>query len=134
MPDAAASSGPLTVRVRARLVGVSWEFGDGIGYDSIDLGQAYPAQSDVQHVYQTDTYRLSNGYTAAAVLRYLVTYSVNGGPWLTLGVKTKPYSQPYSVPGQPEAIGPVMAAPNRDACASSLVRRSAAGVSQRCSA
>ena len=106
MPDAAASSGPLTVRVRARLVGVSWEFGDGIGYDSIDLGQAYPAQSDVQHVYQTDTYRLSNGYTAAAVLRYLVTYSVNGGPWLTLGVKTKPYSQPYSVyQVQPEAIG-----------------------------
>ena len=106
MPDAAASSGPLTVRVRARLVGVSWEFGDGIGFDSIDLGQAYPAQSDVQHVYQTDTYRLSNGYTAAAVLRYLVTYSVNGGPWLTLGVKTKPYSQPYSVyQVQPEAIG-----------------------------
>jgi hypothetical protein len=60
----------------------------------------------VQHVYQTDTYRLSNGYTAAAVLRYLVTYSVNGGPWLTLGVKTKPYSQPYSVyQVQPEAIG-----------------------------
>jgi hypothetical protein len=106
MPDATASSGPLTVSVRARLAGVTWEFGDGIGYDSIDLGQAYPAQSDVQHVYQTDTYGLSNGYTAAAVLRYLVTYSVNGGPWLTLGVKTKPYSQPYSVyQVQPEAIG-----------------------------
>jgi hypothetical protein len=106
MPDATASSGPLTVSVRARLAGVTWEFGDGIGYDSIDLGQAYPAQSDVQHVYQTDTYGLSNGYKAAAVLRYLVTYSVNGGPWLTLGVKTKPYSQSYSVyQVQPEAIG-----------------------------
>src|ERR1700687_1018333 len=136
MPDATASSGPLTVSVRARLAGVTWEFGDGIGYDSIDLGQAYPTQSDVQHVYQTDTYRLSNGYTAAAVLRYLVTYSVTGGPWLTLGVKTKPYSQPYSVyQVQPEAIGaPSWPPPNRDACASSLVRRSADGVLPRCSA
>jgi hypothetical protein len=105
MPDAVASSGPLTVRVRARLAGVSWEFGDGLGYDSQDLGQAYPAQSDVQHLYQTDTYRLSSGYSVVAVLRYLVTYSVNGGPWMTLGVKTRPFSQQYLVYQlQPEAV------------------------------
>lgn len=106
MADAVASSGPLTVRVRARLESVSWEFGDGLGYDSLDLGQAYPAQSDVQHAYQTDTYGLAGGYTATAVCRYLVTYSVNGGPWLTLGVKNKAYSQPYAVYQlQPEAVG-----------------------------
>src|ERR1700687_1005561 len=106
MHDAVASSGPLTVRVRAQLAGVSWEFGDGLGFDSVGLGQSYPIQSDVQHQYQTDTYRLTNGYRVVAILRYLVTYSVNGGPWLTLGVKTKPYSQPYSVyQVQPEAIG-----------------------------
>jgi len=105
MPDAVASSGPLTVRVRARLAGVSWEFGDGLGYDSQGLGQAYPAQSDVQHLYQTDTYRLSSGYSVVAVLRYLVTYSVNGGPWMTLGVKTRPLSQQYLVYQlQPEAV------------------------------
>ncbi len=105
MPDAVASSGPLTVRVRARLAGVSWEFGDGLGYDSQDLGQAYPAQSDVQHLYQTDTYRLSSGYSVVAVLRYLVTYSVNSGPWMTLGVKTRPFSQQYLVYQlQPEAV------------------------------
>ena len=105
MQDAVASSGPLTVRVRARLEGVSWEFGDGLGYDSIDLGQAYPAQSDIQHLYQTDTYRVSNGYAVIAILRYLVTYSVNGGPWKTLGVKTRPISQQYLVYQlQPEAV------------------------------
>jgi hypothetical protein len=105
MPDAVASSGPLTVSVRARLAGVSWEFGDGLGYDSIDLGLAYPAQSDIQHLYQTDTYRVSNGYTVVAVLRYLVTYSVNGGSWNTLGVKTRPFSQQYLVYQlQPEAV------------------------------
>ena len=105
MADAVASSGPLTVRVRARLQGVSWEFGDGLGYDSLDLGQPYPAQSDIQHLYQTDTYHVSNGYTVIAILRYFVTYSVNGGPWTTLGVKTRPIGQQYLVYQlQPEAV------------------------------
>jgi len=105
MQDAVASSGPLTVRVRARLEGISWEFGDGLGYDSLDLGQAYPRQSDIQHLYQTDTYRVTNGYTVIAILRFLVTYSVNGGPWTTLGVKTRPISQQYVVYQlQPEAV------------------------------
>jgi hypothetical protein len=105
MADAVASSGPLTVRVRARLEGVSWEFGDGLGYDSLDLGQAYPAVSDIQHLYQTDTYHISNGYRVIAILRYLVTYSVNGGSWQPLGVKTRPISQQYVVYQlQPEAV------------------------------
>jgi len=105
MADAVASSGPLTVRVRAKLEGVSWEFGDGLGYDSLDLGQAYPAESDIQHLYQTDTYHISNGYKVIAILRYLVTYSVNGGPWQPLGVKTRPISQQYLVYQlQPEAV------------------------------
>src|ERR1700687_1614522 len=105
MSDAVASSGPLTVRVRARLAGVSWEFGDGLGLDSAGLGQPYPSQSDVQHLYQTDTYRLPNGYWVIAILRYLVTYSVNGGSWNTLGVKTRPFSQQYLVYQlQPEAV------------------------------
>ena len=105
MPDAVASSGPLAVRVRARLVGVTWEFGDGLGYDSSDLGQAFPAVSDIQHTYQADTYGLANGYTVVAALRFLVTYSVNGGPWLTLGVKAEPYFQLYTVYQlQPEAV------------------------------
>src|SRR5713226_2683474 len=41
MQDAVAASGPLTVRVRARLEGIGWEFGDGLGSDSVDLGQSY---------------------------------------------------------------------------------------------
>src|SRR6202165_3349656 len=34
MPDATASSGPLTVRVHAALAGATWDFGDGSWYDS----------------------------------------------------------------------------------------------------
>ena len=106
MPDATASSGPLTVKVHAALAGATWDFGDGSRYDSSDLGQAYPAPSDVEHVYQTDTYGLPQGYTVSGMLRFLVTYSVNGGPWQQLGVKARAYSRSYSVfQLQPEAVG-----------------------------
>ena len=106
MSDATASSGPLTVAVHASLIGATWDFGDGSRTDSGDLGQAYPAGSDVQHVYQTDTYGLPSGYTISGLLRYVVTYSVNGGPWQQLGVKTKAYSRSYSVfQIQPVAVG-----------------------------
>jgi len=105
MPDATAAIGPLSVTVHAALVGATWDFGDGSLYDSRDLGRAYPAPSDVQHVYQTDTYGLPGGYTVSGILRFLVTYSVNGGPWQQLGVKTRAYSRSYSVfQLQPEAV------------------------------
>jgi len=106
MPDATATSGPLTVTVHAALVGATWDFGDGNRYDSRGLGLAYPAASDVQHAYQTDTFGLPGGYTVSGILGFLVTYSVNGGPWQQLGVKTKAYSRSYSVfQLQPEAVG-----------------------------
>ena len=105
MPDATASAGPLTVTVHAAFAGVSWEFGDGTGYDSTDLGRAYPQASNVQHVYQTDTIGRPFGVQVTAILRYLVTYRVNGGPWQQLGVKTTRFTQPYSIYQlQPEAI------------------------------
>ncbi|MDQ6691973.1 MAG: hypothetical protein M3Z13_04310, partial [Candidatus Dormibacteraeota bacterium] len=105
MPDASASSGPLSVRVHAALVGVTWQFGDGSLQDSSGLGRPYPAQSDIQHVYQTDTYNHPQGYLVSGLLRFLVTYSANGGPWQQLGVKTKAYSRSYPVyQVQPEAV------------------------------
>src|SRR5487761_1288749 len=105
MPDATATAGPLTVTVHAALAGVTWEFGDGLGYDSSDLGRPYPQPSDVQHIYQSDTYGQPLGLLVRAVLRYEVTYRVNGGPWQQLGVKTRSFTQQYSVYQlQPEAI------------------------------
>jgi len=106
MPDATASASGMTVTVRATLVDVLWDFGDGSGYDSgSDIGQAYPASSDVQHVYQTDTFGRPAGYLISALLRFKVTYSVNGGPWTDLGIKARPYSRPYSVSQlQPQAV------------------------------
>ena len=106
MPDATASAGPLTVTVRATLIDVVWDFGDGRGISSgTDLGQAFPAQSSIQHVYQTDTFGRPSGYSCVALVRYQVTYSVNGGPFAELGIKAQPYSTSYQVNQlQPQAV------------------------------
>jgi hypothetical protein len=106
MPDATASAGPLTVSVHATLIDVSWNFGDGGSLSSgTDTGRPFPAASRITHVYQTDTFGHPDGYVISAVLTYRVTYSVNGGPPIELGVKTRPYTASYVVNQlQPEAV------------------------------
>ncbi len=106
MPPAIATAGPLTVTVRAALVDALWDFGDGTRADSgLNLGQAYPQQSSIGHVYQTDTYQQTGGYQVLATLRFGVWYSVNAGPWRFLGTKAKSYSLSYAVNQiQPEGV------------------------------
>jgi len=106
MPPASATAGPLTVTVRAALVDVLWDFGDGSRIDSgLDLGQAFPGRSAIRHVYQTDSYQRSNGYAVGASLRFGVWYSVNSGPSRFLGTKVKSYNLPYVVNQiQPEGV------------------------------
>jgi hypothetical protein len=107
MPNATASAGPLTVTVHAGLSDVSWDFGDGAGYDSGgDLGRPYPAASTIQHVYETDTYGRPDGYEVTALVQYQVTYSVNGGPFQPLGSRSHGYSTSYQVEQlQPQGVG-----------------------------
>jgi hypothetical protein len=107
MPQASASAGPLTVQVRATLVDITWDYGDGSGYDSgTSLGRPYPQQSDVSYVYQSDSYGLPGGYTVLVALRYDVAYSVNGGPWTAFGTKATTFSRQYVVEqAQPEGVG-----------------------------
>ena len=106
MAPATAAAGPLTVTVRASLIDVLWDFGDGVRTDSgLSLGQAYPRQSTISHVYQTDTYQQPGGYQAGATLRFGVWYSVNAGPWRFLGTKAKSYALLYAVNQiQPEGV------------------------------
>src|ERR1700737_2192398 len=57
MPPASATAGPLTVTVRAALIDVLWDFGDGGGpVSGLGLGQAYPRQSSIGHFTQHDPY------------------------------------------------------------------------------
>jgi hypothetical protein len=106
MPLASATAGPLTVTVRAALIDVLWDFGDGSRADAgLDLGQAYPRESAIRHVYQTDTFQLAGGYQVLATLRFGVWYSVNSGAWRFLGTKAKSFSLSYSVNQiQPEGV------------------------------
>ncbi len=106
MPPASATAGPLTVTVRASLVDALWDFGDGFRTDSgLNLGQAYPSQSSIGHVYQTDTYLRPGGYQVLATLRFGVWYSVNSGPGRFLGSKEKSYAMSYVVNLiQPEGV------------------------------
>lgn len=106
MPPASATAGPLTVTVKAALADILWDFGDGSGIDAgLNLGQAYPSQSFVRHVYQTDSYQRSAGYQVLATLRFGTWYSVNAGPWRFLGTKAKSYSLSYVVNQiQPEGV------------------------------
>ena len=105
MPDATASAGGLTVTVRAALSQVSWGFGDGGSLGSgTDLGRAFPSPSTIQHVYQTDSFGRPN-FPVSALLRYTVTFSVNGGPFSFLAVKARPYGASYQVNQlQPQAV------------------------------
>jgi hypothetical protein len=105
IPDATATAGPLTVRVHAAFAGVTWAFGDGSQLDTVDLGQPYPQASDVNHEYQADSSGQPNGmYEVVALIRFKVTYSLNGGPWVDLGVKVRGYGSSFVVNQlQPEA-------------------------------
>jgi hypothetical protein len=106
MRPAGATAGPLTVTVRAALIDVLWDFGDGSRADAgLDLGQAYPRESAIRHVYQTDTFQLAGGYQVLATLRFGVWYSVNSGSWRFLGTKAKSFNLSYSVNQiQPEGV------------------------------
>lgn len=108
MPDATASAGPFTVRVHAALVDVIWDFGDGARFSSgIDVGRPFPAASSIRHLYEFDSFGRLQGFVVTAMLRYRVTYSVNGGPPVELGVKARPYSAAYLVNQlQPQAVNP----------------------------
>src|SRR5439155_350455 len=69
--------------VTATPVGAQWDFGDGslAEYAGSDgFGVAYPAQSSIDHEFQTDN---RSGYPIRASIAYDVTYrALLGGAWL----------------------------------------------------
>ena len=68
----------LAIDVRMTSDSVTWDFGDGSSLDG-DLGQAYPAESTIQHAH-----RSSGAYAIGATLHLVPEYRVDGGPWITL--------------------------------------------------
>lgn len=68
----------ISILVRMTSDSVTWDFGDGSTQEG-DLGQAYPAESSVQHAH-----RDAGAYLIEATIHLVPEYSVDGGPWLTL--------------------------------------------------
>jgi hypothetical protein len=98
MPDATASVPALTVTVSAQFVDAILQFGDGTTIDvGTDLGQPYPARSDIRHTYQTDSYGQAGGFVVAVQVVYRVSYSANGGPPVQFGFKGNTYSRSFVV-------------------------------------
>ena len=108
MPDATASVPSLTVTVRAQFVDAIWDLGDGATFHSgPDLGQPYPARSDIRHAYQTDSLGRPGGYPLSVEVVYQVTYSANGGPFQPLGLRGNTYTRSFVVSQiQPQGAGP----------------------------
>lgn len=68
----------VSIEVRMSSGGVTWDFGDGT-VEPGDLGRAYPKESTVRHVYQSD-----GSYRIAATIELVPEYRVDGGGWLEL--------------------------------------------------
>jgi hypothetical protein len=68
----------MSIVVRMSGQDVTWDFGDGTTLEG-DLGQAYPAESSVQHAH-----RDGGEYAIEATIHLVPEYSVNGGGWIGL--------------------------------------------------
>lgn len=92
-----ASVAGITVAVQVQPVSYTWTFGDGASLVSHDLGQPYPAQSDIQHTYQYSSLHFPLGFPVHLTIRFAATYAVNGGPAQPLAPLTGNYAASYQV-------------------------------------
>lgn len=75
---------PVDVRMLAS--DVTWDFGDGSG-TTAGYGDAYPAESSVQHGYEvrsTSAEHPDGAYTVGITFQLRPSYRVDGGPWQDL--------------------------------------------------
>jgi hypothetical protein len=92
-----ASLTGLTVAVQVRPSSYTWNFGDGATLASQDLGQPYPAQSDIQHTYQYSSLHYPAGFPIRLTIQFAATFSVNGGTVQPLASMTRTYTASYRV-------------------------------------
>ena len=81
LPPAVPGGPPtsFTVTVRVWPVEYDWLFGDGGSLTSQSLGEAYPAESDVQHTYEYSSFRFPDGFPVHLTVHFKASFQVNGG-------------------------------------------------------
>lgn len=89
--------GSYTISVHVWAVSYQWDFGDGTTLTSSDLGQAYPAQSDIRHTYQYSSLRYPNGFPVRLTVQFAAAYSVNGAGSGALPGMQQTYAGDYPV-------------------------------------
>jgi len=74
-----------------------WSFGDGTTAETTSLGQRYPDESDIQHVYEQSSLAAGGAYTVTIEVTFTAQYRVNGGTWEALDPITRSFSNDYPV-------------------------------------
>lgn len=74
-----------------------WSFGDGTTAETTSLGQRYPAESDIRHVYEQSSLAAGGAYSVTVEVTFAARYRVNGGAWETLDPITRSFSNDYPV-------------------------------------
>lgn len=87
----------FTVSVTISASSYQWSFGDGANLVTQSLGQAYPAQSDIQHTYAFSSFQSPGGFPVSLTVVYNASYQVNGGPPQGLPPIAHTYTAAYPV-------------------------------------
>ncbi len=88
--------GAITVDVEVAPREYRWDFGDGGRLTTTSLGRRYPAESDVQHVYEASA-PSARGFSLRLEIEWDARYRVNGGAWVPLAPVIRGYRQDYPV-------------------------------------
>lgn len=86
-----------TVDVEIEPLRYRWAFGDGTTVETTSLGQRYPAESDIQHVYEQSSLVAGGAFSVTVDVTFAARYRVNGGAWETLDSITRSFSNDYPV-------------------------------------
>ncbi len=87
----------MTVDVEIEPLVYRWSFGDGTTAETTSLGQRYPAESDIRHVYEQSSLAAGGAYTVTVDVTFAARYRVNGGAWEALEPITRSFSNDYPV-------------------------------------
>lgn len=87
----------VTVDVEVQPLTYRWSFGDGTSAETMSLGQRYPAESDIRHVYEQSSLAAGGAYRIFVEVTFAARYRVNGGAWQALDPITRSFTTDYPV-------------------------------------
>lgn len=93
----ARSIGLILIEVEITPIGYRWTFGDGAELETLSLGSAYPAESDLQHTYEQSSLAAGGTYEVQLEITFAARYRVNGRLWQPLAPVTQSYVREYPV-------------------------------------